>query len=216
MTLSLNTHSVARVAALGLVAAAALGMAACGKKPSSAAGDDVSMGSPTAKVTVIEYASVACPICAHVNEKVMPAFKAKYVDTGKVRYIYRPMMTGNGTVAAAGHMLAQCVGKDKYFTVIDAIMRAQKEMDEGGNPETYANARPVLVRIAASAGLSESAFTDCVSDAKGIEHLNDLNKQYLNRDGINGTPTFLVNGKKVNGTPDDIKWFDDAIQPALK
>ncbi|MBW8881368.1 MAG: DsbA family protein [Asticcacaulis sp.] len=205
-----------RLAVLGLIAAAAFGLSACGKKATAVAAGEATEGSPTAKVTVIEYASVACPICAHVNETVMPEFKAKYVDTGKVQYVYRPMMTGNPSVAAAGHLLAQCAGKEKYFTVVDSIMRAQKEMDAGGPPEQYVNARDVLVRIAGSAGLSQSEFEACVTNPKEIQRLQDLNEQYLRKDGITGTPTFFVNGKKLEGTPQDIKFFDNAIQPQLK
>jgi len=210
--------SLGHAALLGIVAGAMLMVAGCGKKPSAAAGDDMSQGDPNAKITVVEYASVACPICATVNKTVMPEFKKRYIDTGKVHYIYRPMMTGNQPVATAGHLLAACAGKDKYFAVIDAIMRAQKEMDEGGPPETYTNARPVLAGIAASVGLNEADFTKCVQDPKAIEHLNDLNQKYLTKDGIEGTPTFFINGKKVSGVPTDISFFDDAIKnaPAAK
>ena len=208
--------TLARLALIGLAAIAALSLSACGKKVAAITSDDVSEGNPGAKVTVIEYASVACPICAQVNAKVMPAFKAKYVSTGKVLYIYRPMLTGSRSVAAAGHLLAACAGKDKYFNVIDAIMRAQGEMDQGGPPEQYTNARPVLERIAASSGLSESQFNTCVTDPKGLTHLSDLNDKYLAKDGIEGTPTFIINGKKLEGTPQDISFFDNAIQPLLK
>lgn len=210
--------SLGRAALLGLVVGTMLMVAGCGKKPSAAAGDDMSEGDPNAKVTVIEYASVACPICAHVNETVMPEFKKRYIDTGKVHYIYRPMMTGSQPVATAGHLLAACAGKDKYFSVIDAIMRAQKEMDEGGPQEQYTNARPVLLNIAKSVGLSEDDFAKCVQDPKGIEHLNDLNKQYGTKDGVEGTPTFFINGKKYTEVPQDITFFDNAIKnaPAAK
>ncbi len=177
------------------------------------------MGNPKAPVTVIQYGSVACPICARVNDQFLPAFKVKYVDTGKVRYIYRPMMTGNVPVAAAGHLLAQCAGKEKYFEVIDAIMRSQNEMDQGGEPEQYANARPVLLRIAEAAGLSEDQFNACIQDPKGIQTLNDENDHAL-KAGIDATPTFFVNGEKLVLRTGDIrdfdKDFDVMIQPMLK
>ncbi|MBW8883146.1 MAG: thioredoxin domain-containing protein, partial [Asticcacaulis sp.] len=101
---------------------------------------DISTGNPKAAITVIEYGSVACPICAMVNQDIMPGFFATYVATGKVRFIYRPMQTGNPAVARLGHALAECAGRDKYFSVIDTIMRAQPEMDQGGQPEQYINA----------------------------------------------------------------------------
>ncbi len=207
-----------RTIALGLVMGLALIATGCSKSGASTAtvsANDMSEGVPTAKVTVVEYASVACPICARVNQEIMPAFKAKYVDTGKVRYVYRPMMTGNESVATAGHLLAQCAGKDKFFKVVDAIMRSQDEMNQGGAPEQYVNARPVLLGIAQSAGLSEEQFSTCIQDPKGITALNDINEQAL-KDGVEATPTFFVNGKKMELHKGDITDFDAAIQPLLK
>ena len=201
----------------GAVAFMGLALLASGCNKGGSAGavgaDEMSMGPADAKVTVIEYASVACPICGHVNETVMPEFKAKYIDSGKVRYVYRPMMTGNPAVAAAGHMLAECAGKDKYFTVIDQVMRSQEAM--GGEETGYANARPVLFSIGQSLGMSEDAFNKCITDEKGLKRLNDLNQQYMTKDGVNGTPTFVINGKKLDRIPLNIGDFDAALKPAL-
>ena len=86
------------------------------------------MGNPQAKVTVVEYASVACPHCGRFNNEVFPAFKAKYIDTGKVHYVFREMLVGNGqeqAFGAAGFLLARCAGQDKYFSVLDAIFHGQ-------------------------------------------------------------------------------------------
>lgn len=213
--IKLSGLSLGRAALTGLAAGLLLLVAACGNKPAAAAGDDVSMGDPNAKITVVEYASVACPICAHVNETVFPEFKKKYIDTGKVKYVYRPMQTGNKAVATAGHLLAACAGKDKYFNVIDAIMRAQGEM--GGEETGYSNAQTVLPQIATSAGLSADQYNKCITDAKGIDHMNELNDQAL-KDGVSGTPTFMINGKAMTGIPQDISDFDKAIAgaPAAK
>lgn len=201
----------------GAAAFMSLALLASGCSKGGSAGavgaDEMSMGPADAKVTVIEYASVACPICGHVNETVMPEFKAKYIDSGKVRYVYRPMMTGNPAVAAAGHMLAECAGKDKYFTVIDQVMRSQEAM--GGEETGYANARPVLFSIGQSLGMSEDAFNKCITDEKGLKRLNDLNQQYMTKDGVNGTPTFVINGKKLDRIPLNIGDFDAALKPAL-
>lgn len=199
------------VAAMGL----ALVASGCSKGGSTGAvgADEMSMGPADAKVTVIEYASVACPICGHVNETVMPEFKAKYIDSGKVRYVYRPMMTGNPAVAAAGHMLAECAGKDKYFNVIDQVMRSQGTM--GGEETGYANARPVLFSIGQTLGMSETDFNKCITDEKGLARLNELNQKYVAKDGVNGTPTFLINGKKLERIPQTIADFDVALKPYL-
>ncbi len=208
----------ARLATLGALMGVTLMATGCGGKGASTASvtaSDMSEGSPTAKVTVIEYASVACPICARVNHDIMPAFKAKYVDPGKVRYVYRPMLTGNAAVATAGHLLAQCAGKDKFFKVVDAVMRSQDEMNQGGAPEQYVNARPVLLSIAQSVGLSEDQFNTCIQDPKGIQAMNDINEQAV-KAGVDATPTFIVNGKKMELHKGDISDFDAAIQPLLK
>ncbi len=211
-----NLHSTIRALALGTLAGIALMAAGCSKGPSTdRVGTDMSAGKADAPVTVIEYASVACPICARMNQAAMPTFMTKYVDTGKVHYIYRPMMTGNSAVATAGHLLAQCAGPEKSFKVVDAIMRSQEEMDQGGPPEQYTNARPVLERIALSVGLSKDQFEKCVTNADGITKLNDAHDKAI-KDGVDGTPTFFVNGKKIPLQKYDISDLDAAIQPQLK
>ena len=210
----LHRPAIASIAPLALTALVLL-LAGCAKTPSGkVTADDASMGSPDAKITVIEYASVACPLCARFNRDVMPELKAKYIDTGKIHYVFRPMMTGNPAVATAGHRLAECAGKDKYFNVVDAVMRSQEAM--GGEETGYANARPVLLNIAASIGMSEADFTKCVTDAKAVERLNTLNENYMKDDNITGTPTFVINGKTLTRKKGDISDFDEAFKPYLK
>ncbi|MDC7683972.1 thioredoxin domain-containing protein [Asticcacaulis sp. BYS171W] len=213
----MTTLIVRRSALTGLMGLTALSLAACGQSGPTGkiSVDEITAGKADAPVTVVEYASVACPICAQVNETITPALMKKYVETGKVRYVYRPMMTGNAAVAAAGHMLANCVAKDKALTVVDAIMRAQPEMDQGGAPEQYANARPVLLRIAQSTGMNETQFNACVTDPDGLSKLNDLNQDALSA-GVTGTPTFMVNGKTVQITRNDASELEAAIEPLLK
>src|SRR5665213_2186956 len=84
------------------------------------------MGDPRAKVTVVEYASASCPHCARFNNDVFPAFKAKYIDTGKVRYVLREFLTEPVQVAAAGFLLARCAGKGKYFGALDDFFHGQE------------------------------------------------------------------------------------------
>ncbi len=155
---------------------------------------DHALGNPKAPVTVVEYASVACPYCANFNATVMPEFKAKFIDTGKVRYIYRPMLTGVQTIAVSGERLAECAGNEKYFSVIDAMMRGQKEYYAYGESDVFA--RPILLRIAKSFGFDEAAFDKCVIDPAGLKELNARNDKYL-ESGIHSTPTIVVNGKEL-------------------
>jgi protein-disulfide isomerase len=170
----------------------------------------MALGNPDSKVTVIEYASAACAHCARWNEEVWPAFKAKYVDTGRVHYVFKEFLTPPIEVASAGFLTARCAGKDKYFTVVDAIFRAQPVMYQTGD---Y---RGELLRIANSAGLSEKQFTDCIRDDEALKALNARVERAVKEDNISGTPTFIVNGKKVGDGEQTLAQLDAAIAEAEK
>ncbi|KRA61570.1 disulfide bond formation protein DsbA [Caulobacter sp. Root655] len=178
--------------AVALTASVAVALAGCNKAETSSA-DDMSLGNPKAKVTVVEYASASCSHCARWNNDVFPAFKAKYIDTNKVNYVYREFLTPPVQVAAASFLLARCAGKDKYFQVVDSVYRSQEEMFTTGD------FRGVLLRIGQSAGMDETQFNACVTDEKNLKALNDRVEKYAKDAKITGTPTFVVNGKKVNG-----------------
>ncbi len=175
-----------------LVAALAASLAACGPKGTKVTAEDMTLGNPNAKITVVEYASVACPHCAKWNEEVFPAFKAKYIDTGKINYVAREALTGEPRLANAGAMLARCAGKDKYFQVTDAIYHAQKSIFTTGD------IRGELLTIAQSAGMSEDQFNACLTDENAAKSAERIDKS-MKADKIQGTPTFIVNGKKVGG-----------------
>ena len=156
-------------------------------------GDDFSLGSPTAKRTVVEYASVGCPVCGQWAREVFPAFKAKWIDTGRVRYTYREMLVGGGvelTAAAAGFVLARCAGSGKYWPVVEAIYREQDRL--------FQAPRPTLLDIARGAGMTEDRFTACMNDAAAFTAMNARSERNTARDGvIEATPTFIVDGKKL-------------------
>ena len=120
--------------------------------------EDMTMGDPKAKVTVIEYASASCPHCARFNNQVFPAFKKKYIDTGKVFYVYREFLTDPVEVAAAGALLARCGGKDRYFAVLDDFFRGQAKAYETGD------IRGLLLSAGAKAGLTEAQVSACLGD----------------------------------------------------
>ena len=199
-----------------LVLAVAGLMGACSQAGAAGAGKaggdgENSMGNAKAKVTMIEYASVTCPHCARFNEEVFPAFKAKYIDTGKVRYIFREFLTPPQQVAAAGFLMARCAGKDKYFSVVDAIFHSQQEMfTQGGD------IRGVLFRIGRSAGLTDDKINSCIQDEKALKDLNDRFEKAINVDKIDGTPTFVINGKKLESGEKTLAQLDAEIQPLLK
>ena len=193
------------IATLGLLAL--LGLAACHKPTAAVTADDMSMGNPNAKVTMVEYASVACPHCARWNSEVFPAFKAKYVDTGKVRYILREALTGDPSIAAAGFLTARCAGKNKYFSVVDDIYNAQGQMEQTGQPHQ------ILLNIARSAGLTEPQFEACITNDKALEALNARWESYV-KQGITGTPTFVINGAVYDKGEMPLPQLDAAIAQA--
>lgn len=194
--------------ALGLVAMLSVGAAANAAVPAHES-DDMALGNPKAPVAVIEYASVGCPHCAAWNNDVWPAFKAKYVTTGRVRYVVREMLTGEPTLAAVGFMLARCAGPARYFPVVEAIYRRQASMFEAG-----AAPEPILRDIAKTAGgMTDAAFDACLGDDKGRVAVNARAERHTSQDGVHSTPTFFVNGKRFEGEL-TLAQFADAIHTA--
>ncbi len=151
------------------------------------------LGNPKAKVTVIEYASLSCPHCAAWANDVFPAFKVKYIDTGRVRFVLREFLTAPAEMAAAGWLLARCAGPAKYFSVVDAIFKAQDKILAAGSM------REGLLAVAAEAGIGEGSFDQCITDKKALEDLSARVQLYASRDKITGTPTFVVGERRLGG-----------------
>ncbi len=192
-------------------AVAGLALAGCakGKGPIAPSAEDMSLGDPKAKVEVIEYASVTCPHCARFNAETFPAFKAKYVDTGRVHYTFKEFITEPAPVAAAGYLLARCAGKDRYFAVLDQMFRSQDETTGGGD------VRAALLRIAKGAGLSEAQVEQCFNDKAAQDALNARVQRHVEVDKITSTPTFIINGKRTEGVM-TLPELDAAIAGAAK
>jgi protein-disulfide isomerase len=185
---AMSRRAAMTAAALASMAA----LAGCGGGGAGAAAEgDMAMGAPEgAKVTVVEYASVTCPHCAAWQEQVWPAFKAKYVDTNKVRYVFRELPTPPANVAVAGFMVARCAGEDKYFDVVHAIMESQEEWRAGVNP------RDTLFRVGNGAGLSNQQIEECIKDPEGLKAADERARAAMAA-GVSGTPAFFVNGTQV-------------------
>ncbi len=198
-----------RQAALGLAAPFAL--AACHQGVGSTGGvpDDNSLGNPNAKVTFVEYASVSCPVCGRWYKDVWPSFKAKYVDTGKVRFTYREMLVGGDQevlIAASGFLLARCAGRGKYFSIVDAIYASQ--------PALFDDPRGQLLNIARSAGLSEQQFDACVKNEDALKALSARVERNSKAGNIQATPTFVINGKPLAAGYHPLTELDTAIAQA--
>jgi protein-disulfide isomerase len=156
--------------------------------------DDMALGSPMARVTVIEYASAGCPHCANWANDVFPAFKARYIDTGKARFVLREVITGQPTVATAGFMLARCAPAEKYFDVVDRVFARQADIFEG-----KVSAGDALGAVANSVGMSDEAFEACLTDQANLDAVNARSERHATQDGVDTTPTFFVGAKRLDG-----------------
>jgi len=174
-----------------LLGGAALVLAGCTGRARGAADGDMALGAPEgAKVTVVEYASVTCHVCASWQEEVWPGFKAKYVDTNKVRYVFREFPTPPVDVATAGFLLARCAGEDRYFDVVHQMLASVKSWDTGVRP------RQTLLQIASGVGINPQQLQQCITDEDAIKAL-EARITAANARGVTGTPSFFVNDVAV-------------------
>ena len=196
--------------AAALAAVLASGLAAAGPA-AQAVGPvtprDMTLGDPHARVTVIEYASASCPHGAWFNNQVFPAFKAKYVDTGKVRYVFREILTPPGELAMAFFLEARCAGRSRYFSVIDQAFHAQKKIYDSGDWHSS------IYDIGRSAGLDEARLTTCLRDQAARDAMTARASAYATRDGITATPTFVIGDQRLNGEQ-SLAALDEAIAKA--
>src|SRR5665213_3034418 len=170
---------------------------------------DMALGPAAAKVTVTEFASMTCPHCAAFNAEVFPKIKAAYVDTGRVRYIFREFPLD--IKAAAGSMLARCIAKDdagKYFAVVDLLFKQQIDWAGPKTTET-------LTRIGKQAGLTEKQVEDCLKDQALLDKVAADQKYAAEVLKVDSTPTFFVNGDRIKGET-SFEEFQKKIDPLLK
>ncbi|MEA2920395.1 MAG: hypothetical protein QOF07_358 [Bradyrhizobium sp.] len=170
---------------------------------------DMALGPASAAVTITEYASMTCPHCAAFNKDVFPKIKSEYVDTGKVRYVFREFPLD--IKAAAGSMLARCIAKDdsgKYFAVIDMLFKQQ-------NDWVLKNTAETLTRIGKQAGLSQEAVEACLKDQALLDKIAADQKYASEVLKVDSTPTFFINGDKIKGEA-SFEEFDKRIKSLLK
>jgi protein-disulfide isomerase len=168
---------------------------------------DIVEGSPSAAVTIVEYASMTCSHCAAFHQETWPGLKAKYVDSGKVKFILREFPLD--PLAAAGFMLARCAGPDKRDAMIDRLFAKQNDWAFVDQPVER------LLALVEKAGMSQTDFETCLSDQKLYDAVNQSREQATERFAIDSTPTFFVNGRKLSGET-TISEFDQVLEPLLK
>jgi protein-disulfide isomerase len=170
---------------------------------------DMALGPANAPVTITEYASMTCPHCAAFNENVFPKIKSEYIDTGKIRYVFREFPLD--IKAAAGSMLSRCIAKDdaaKYFAVTDMLFKQQGEWVTKNTTET-------LTRIGKQAGLSQQAVEACLKDQTLLDKIAADQKFANEVLKVNSTPSFFINGQMIKGET-SFEEFDKRIKSLLK
>ncbi|MBO9706881.1 MAG: DsbA family protein [Caulobacter sp.] len=191
MSLDRRALIVTGLAASGVSLAAVPGLARAAALPP--ADGDMALGSPKAKVQVVEYASLSCTHCAHWNNEVFPEFKKRFIDTGQVRYVFREFLTEPYPFAAAGYLLARRVGPARYFEVLDAIFHQQAAIYE--SQDLWGG----LLKIGKGFGLTDEQFTAALQDKAALDAVNARVEKAAERDKIDSTPTFFINGERLVG-----------------
>lgn len=192
-----------------LLAGAALALSACnggdGDGPATGADgkytveDDYILGKADAPVTVVEYASVACPGCAAWHRTVYPELKSKFVDTGQVKYVFRPFPASNPEIATAGHKLALCGDRDKFFKNIKLQFDRQSQIYEMAGRQQL---RQAYISLAKASGLSEDDFVSCMRNPDITARYDAFTRLGIDQ-GVNSTPTIFVNGVRAKGSDID-------------
>jgi protein-disulfide isomerase len=168
--------------------------------------DDIAMGSETAPVTIIEYASMTCPHCAAFEVQVFPKLKEKYIDTGKVRFILREFPLDG--LAAAAFMLARCAGPDKYYPMVETLFTQQAKW-------AVRSPIPPLLAIAKQAGFTQQSFEACINNKDQLDKVQQVRDRASQKFKVKATPTFFINGELHEGGM-SIEDLDKAIEPYLK
>lgn len=168
---------------------------------------DIVQGSADAPVTIVEYASMTCPHCQAFHAETWPTLKSKYVDTGKVKFIFREFPLD--PLAAAAAMLARCQGPEKRNAIVDLLFDKQKDWAFVDKP------LEALAAVIKQTGMSQGDFESCLKNQQLYDEVKKERDDAAKNFHVNSTPTFFVNGKILNGEM-PIAEFDKTIEPLLK
>ena len=164
------------------------------------------MGAEDAPITLIEYASFTCPHCASFQENVFGELKANYIDTGKVKFIFRDVYFDRFGLWAS--MVARCDGPERFFGIADLLLSKQDEWSRAGDPVAIADA---LRKIGRLAGIEDAQLQACLRDEDKAKALIKWYQTNAGADDISSTPTLIVNGTKhSNMSYEDLKKILDA------
>lgn len=163
-------------------------------------------GNPKAKVTVIEYASLTCPHCAHFAQESLPKLKAEYIDTGKIKFIFRDFPLDQLAMGAA--LLARCAPNDRGMTMVEMMFKNQQEW------MAAEDRLKVLRGYAQLAGMDDAAVDACLKNEAILKELNEVREKALSLYKVKSTPTFFVGEEQVEGA--DYEGLKKAIDKQLK
>jgi protein-disulfide isomerase len=172
-------------------------------------GDHV-LGKDDAPVTIVEYASFTCGHCASFHVNTYPKLKEKYIDTGKVKLIFRLLPTQPAQLSIAAGMLAHCAGKERYFAMTSALFETQRNWMSTDDPV------PLLQKLGNQAGIDNEKFKQCLSDQTLAAEIQRMGLRGYEVFGVEGTPTFFINGTVVLDGSADIDQFSKIIDPLVK
>jgi protein-disulfide isomerase len=169
---------------------------------------DLSLGKEDAPNTIVEYASMTCPHCATFHKTVLPELKTKYIDSGQARLILREFPLDQ--LAAQASMVARCAGPDRYYPMVGALFETQETWAVEGGTEK-------LLQIAKQAGFTKEKFDQCIGDKALFEKILETRTRGHETFGVDSTPSFFVNGKRLTGEQTAAAFetmFSGAAKPA--
>jgi len=159
--------------------------------------EEMTLGAEDAPVTIVEYASFTCPHCASFHASQFKELKSEFIDTGKVKFVYRDVYFDRFGLWAA--MVARCGGSERFFGITDMIYEQQRDwIGSGQDPVAITNN---LRRIGKVAGLSDEQLDTCLSDADKAQALVAVYQQNAEADSVDSTPTLIINGEKHGNMP---------------
>ena len=169
---------------------------------------DIAIGSAKAPVTITEYSSMSCPHCAAFGQNVFPMLRSKYIDTGKVRFVFREFPLD--IKAAAASILARCAGKgdsEKYLGAVETLFKLQERL--------MAQTRDTLIYVGKLHGMSEQEVETCEKDQAQFDKLT-ADQRYAHQElKVTSTPTFFLNGVRLQGSM-SFEELEERIKPLLK
>lgn len=159
-------------------------------EPTLLEGDRV-LGRAEAPITIIEYASLTCPHCARFHRETLPQLKAAYIDTGKVKLVFRDFPFDGLALRAAA--LARCAPSERYFAMVDTLFQQQESWSRAKDPLLS------IGNIGKLAGMSQATVDACFQNTKLLDSIVQIRVDGEKTHGVDSTPTFLIGGKKISG-----------------